>query len=62
MFVHHLIFKPLLFFFQGIYFGGQRRCDAGEQNREAFDPKDLLCGACSGAQIEECAIHGKSFM
>jgi len=44
------------------YFAGQRRCDAGEEEKP-FDPADLVCGACSGsAPAAECAVHGKDFL
>jgi len=44
------------------YFAGQRRCDAGEEEKP-FDPADLVCGGCSGsAPAAECATHGKDFL
>lgn len=44
------------------YFAGQRRCDAGEDDKK-FDPADLVCGACSGsAPAAECPTHGKDFL
>lgn len=44
------------------YFAGQRRCDAGEEDKP-FDPADLVCGGCSGsAPAAECATHGKDFL
>jgi len=44
------------------YFGGQRRCDAGEQN-QPFDPKDLICGACAGGALStNCPKHGKDYI
>jgi len=44
------------------YFAGQRRCDAGEEEKP-FDPADLVCGACSGSTLAaECAVHGKDFL
>jgi len=44
------------------YFAGQRRCDAGEEEKP-FDPADLVCGGCSGsAPAAECAVHGKDFL
>lgn len=44
------------------YFGGQRRCDAGEQNRP-FDPKDLICGACAGGALATtCPRHGSEYI
>mmetsp|Transcript_12763 Transcript_12763/g.50966 ORF Transcript_12763/g.50966 Transcript_12763/m.50966 type:complete len:819 (+) Transcript_12763:60-2516(+) len=44
------------------YFGGQRRCDAGDR-AEAFKPEDLVCGGCSGADASDnCPKHGKEFM
>lgn len=27
-----------------------------------FDPKNLLCGSCSGTDIENCPTHGKDYM
>ena len=27
-----------------------------------FDPKNLLCGPCSGNDIESCPTHGKDYM
>lgn len=44
------------------YFAGQRRCDAGEDDKP-FDPADLVCGACSGSHLaQECPTHGKDFL
>ncbi len=44
------------------YFAGQRRCDAGEEDKP-FNPDDLVCGGCSGSeQAAECATHGKDFL
>lgn len=44
------------------YFAGQRRCDAGEDDKP-FDPADLVCGGCSGcAPAQECPTHGKDFL
>ena len=34
------------------YFGGQPRCDDGLDH---FDPSELICGACSGIGVAECA-------
>lgn len=44
------------------YFAGQRRCDAGEDDKP-FDPADLVCGGCSGSVSgQECPTHGKDFL
>jgi E3 ubiquitin-protein ligase MYCBP2 len=44
------------------YFAGQRRCDAGEDDKP-FDPADLVCGGCSGSVLAaECPTHGKDFL
>jgi len=42
------------------YFGGQRRCDAGNQN-QAFQAEELVCGGCSGVG-QECQLHGRDFI
>eukprot|EP01112_Ceratiomyxa_fruticulosa_P021628 TRINITY_DN7680_c0_g1_i2.p1 TRINITY_DN7680_c0_g1~~TRINITY_DN7680_c0_g1_i2.p1 ORF type:complete len:879 (-),score=146.63 TRINITY_DN7680_c0_g1_i2:140-2776(-) len=45
------------------YFAGQRRCDAGDDAEKQFNPEDLVCGGCSGADVaQDCPKHGKDFM
>jgi E3 ubiquitin-protein ligase MYCBP2 len=42
------------------YYGGERAC---EEERADFDPKELLCGGCSGVPGQEvCPTHGKDFI
>lgn len=42
------------------YYGGERAC---EEERGDFDPKELLCGGCSGVAGQEvCPTHGKDFI
>ena len=43
------------------YYGGDYECiAAGEQPN--FDPSELLCGACSPIQAQDCPKHGKDYL
>lgn len=50
------------------YFGGKKECanmggppGAGAQGG-AFNPKELVCGACSNTSGQTCLIHGEEYM
>nr|CAB3264102.1 E3 ubiquitin-protein ligase MYCBP2 [Phallusia mammillata] len=44
------------------YYGGEVRCDA-EADGNLFDPKELICGACSDVSCAQiCPKHGTDFL
>lgn len=46
------------------YFGGLKDCQAAaEQNAEAFNPEELICGACcANASGDNCSRHGTTYI
>jgi len=44
------------------YFGGKKSCAGAMDEKFKFDPKNLICGGCSGDNIEECKTHGKEYI
>ncbi|XP_043928839.1 E3 ubiquitin-protein ligase MYCBP2 [Protopterus annectens] len=45
------------------YFGGEARCDAEAGLGDEYDPKELICGACSDvSRAQMCPKHGTDFL
>nr|XP_026691648.1 E3 ubiquitin-protein ligase MYCBP2 [Ciona intestinalis] len=45
------------------YYGGEVRCDAEAGVEDLFDPKELICGACSDVACAQiCPKHGTDFL
>uniref|UniRef100_H2YTX0 RCR-type E3 ubiquitin transferase n=1 Tax=Ciona savignyi TaxID=51511 RepID=H2YTX0_CIOSA len=45
------------------YYGGEVRCDAEAGGNDLFDPKELICGACSDVACAQiCPKHGTDFL
>nr|XP_055071380.1 E3 ubiquitin-protein ligase MYCBP2 isoform X2 [Misgurnus anguillicaudatus] len=45
------------------YFGGEARCDAEAGQGDDYDPRELICGACSDvSRAQMCSKHGTDFL
>ncbi|XP_026561082.1 E3 ubiquitin-protein ligase MYCBP2 isoform X5 [Pseudonaja textilis] len=45
------------------YFGGEARCDAEAGQGDDYDPRELICGACSDvSRAQMCPKHGTDFL
>ncbi|XP_064413761.1 E3 ubiquitin-protein ligase MYCBP2 isoform X3 [Latimeria chalumnae] len=45
------------------YFGGEARCDAEAGLGDDYDPRELICGACSDvSRAQMCPKHGTDFL
>ncbi|PNI81327.1 MYCBP2 isoform 4 [Pan troglodytes] len=45
------------------YFGGEARCDAEAGRGDDYDPRELICGACSDvSRAQMCPKHGTDFL
>eukprot|EP00062_Callorhinchus_milii_P006572 gi/632947251/ref/XP_007888958.1/ PREDICTED: E3 ubiquitin-protein ligase MYCBP2 isoform X6 [Callorhinchus milii] len=45
------------------YFGGEARCDAEAGQGDQYDPRELICGACSDiSRAQMCPKHGTDFL
>lgn len=48
---------------QKAYFGGEARCDAEAGQGDDYDPRELICGACSDvSRAQMCPKHGTDFL
>jgi hypothetical protein len=49
-----------------VFFGGEPNCgeqaDEEDSNREAFNPEELVCGACSSEGTTTCPTHGTEYV
>ncbi len=54
-FAYYMCFKC-----QRPYYGGNYECAAAADH--GFDPSELLCGACSPIQAQDCPKHGKDYL
>lgn len=44
------------------YFGGMKRCEE-QQQKEVFEPSELVCGACSSTEgSADCQTHGAEYI
>ncbi|CAG0913072.1 unnamed protein product [Notodromas monacha] len=45
------------------YFGGEARCEVGAVTPDSYDPKELLCGACSDVSMAQmCPKHCTDYL
>lgn len=58
--MNSLIKTPLA---QQAYYGGEARCDVEAGLGDEYDPRELVCGACSDvSRAQMCPKHGTDFL